>query len=185
MSRLRTACCIAVASLLASCGASSERSNEGDPTASGAGTVCTACDGVCEEAVEVHSALHIDGDLGYGDPPPASGDHNDCWAPWGVHTDELRPENWVHNLEHGGVVLLTHCPDGCDADIATLSSFATGKSQVLVSPYSRMSARFAAIAWGHRLLSSCLDMNAVAAFTAAHIDRAPESIASGPPSGCP
>jgi hypothetical protein len=40
------------------------------------------------------------------------------------------------------------------------------------------------VAWGHRLVSSCLDEEAMAAFYMAHFDRAPESVAGGPPSGC-
>jgi hypothetical protein len=38
--------------------------------------------------------------------PPSSGPHYPVWAPWGVHEDVVERGLWVHNLEHGGVVLL-------------------------------------------------------------------------------
>lgn len=38
--------------------------------------------------------------------PPASGPHYPVWAGWGVHDDVIERGQWVHNLEHGGIVLL-------------------------------------------------------------------------------
>jgi hypothetical protein len=38
--------------------------------------------------------------------PPASGPHYPVWASWGVHDDVVERGQWVHNLEHGGIVLL-------------------------------------------------------------------------------
>ncbi len=88
----------------------------------------------------------------YNHDPPASGPHWPWPAPWGPHHEVVPREWWVHNLEHGGIVLLYNCPypsdggvpdgsagggrmpDGCDggapaspddcaSDIATLVSF--------------------------------------------------------------
>jgi hypothetical protein len=38
--------------------------------------------------------------------PPASGPHYPVWAGWGVHDNVIERGQWVHNLEHGGIVLL-------------------------------------------------------------------------------
>lgn len=175
--------CGFVACLVGACGGKddSPKRRQGD-----AGQpIVAACDGSVEEEVVITSANHIDGDIVYPDPPPAGGDHNPCWATWGVHTDPVPDELWVHNLEHGGIVYLYNCPSGCDAEKAELASFADGKSFVLVTPYSEMSKKFAAVAWGWRLVTDCVDMDAFAAFYDEHVDQAPESISSDPPSSCP
>jgi hypothetical protein len=129
-------------------------------------------------------ATHREGDIDYDDPPPAGGPHNPCWAPWGVHEDPVRPENWVHNLEHGGVVFLYDCPDGCEAAVAKLAAFVDEHPQALLTPYLGLPTRFGYVSWGYRLLTDCDDIAAARAFYDAHVDRAPESITSGPPSAC-
>src|SRR5260221_8549375 len=64
--------------------------------------ICTRCD-ACEDAKCVTSYNHVLGPVSYPDPPPVGGDHYPCWAKWGVHTEVVPPERWVHNLEHGGI----------------------------------------------------------------------------------
>lgn len=145
---------------------------------------CTDCDQTCEESVPISSATHIEGDIDYPSLPPAGGDHNGCWAPWGVHDLEVRPENWVHNLEHGGVILLYNCEDDCPTEVAALTDFSASHGHTLLTPYAELPGRFAAVSWGHRLVSSCLDMDAIAAFYTSHVDRAPESVTSDPPTSC-
>jgi hypothetical protein len=145
--------------------------------------LCTSCD-ACEEKISPSSAQHVEGDLVYGDPPPAGGDHNACWAPWGVHSEEVPDERWVHNLEHGGVVLLYRCEEGCKDEVDVLADLVSGKPQAMLTPYAELDARFAAVAWGVRLVSDCFDVQAFADFYERHVDRAPESVPSGPPSNC-
>ncbi len=48
----------------------------------------------------------------YQNDPPSSGPHWPSPAPWGFHQEVVPREWWVHNLEHGGVVLLFNCPNG-------------------------------------------------------------------------
>ena len=55
--------------------------------------------------------------------PPATGSHYWVWARWNrAYTDPVPRGHYVHNLEHGGVVLLYNCPDGCADDIAGLQA---------------------------------------------------------------
>jgi hypothetical protein len=146
--------------------------------------VCTAS-GDCEEAVAIASAMHVDGPIDYPDPPPAGGPHNGCWSAWGVHEAPVADENWVHNLEHGGVVLLYNCSAGCADAIESLGAFVEKHDMTLLTEYPDMKTRFAVVAWGYRLQSDTLDLDALQAFYVAHVDQAPESVSSGPPSGCP
>jgi hypothetical protein len=147
--------------------------------------LCTECDGKCEETIEVVTMMHVSGGVQYEDVPPVGGLHDPCWGDYGVYdAPALPPERWVHNLEHGAIVFLYRCPDGCDDDVAALTQLAEGLERTIVTPYADMQPGFAAVAWGHRLVSSCLDLDALQAFYDAHFDQAPESITTGAPDGC-
>jgi hypothetical protein len=132
----------------------------------------------------VTSALHVTGPIDYPDPPPVGGPHHMCWGTWGVHTDVLEAERWVHNLEHGGIVYLDNCPDGCDTEIAQLSALVVSLPRTLLTSYALLPKRFAAVAWGYRLVSDCFDRDAFERFYAEHFDHGRESIADDPPSDC-
>jgi hypothetical protein len=153
----------------------------------GGGPICTRCGG-CEEDVPVTSAAHVSGNIVYPDPPPAGGPHNPCWATWGVHAEVVRPENWVHNLEHGGIVFLYDCPGDCPeeaADLAALTSAVQGLKQfALMTPYPGLPKRFAVVSWGHRLESDCIDVKAALDFYREHANQAPESISANPDVSC-
>lgn len=129
--------------------------------------------------------MHVMGRVDYPDTPPASGPHNGrCWSEWGVQQAEVPPERWVHNLEHGGVVFLYRCDEGCDSELTTLREFVNGHRFTLLTAYAELPTRFAVISWGVRMLSDCLDRDAFAAFYDAHVNRAPESIDSPPAPIC-
>jgi hypothetical protein len=155
----------------------------GVEAAVGDGGLCTSC-GACAENIRVSSASHRSEPIDYPDVPPVGGDHNGCWTTFGVHTKEVADEHWVHNLEHGAVVFLYNCPDGCSAEQAKLEALVQGRPFALVLPYAALRTRFAAVAWENRLLSDCYDEAALRAFYTAHVDNALESSSSAPPSSC-
>jgi hypothetical protein len=137
-----------------------------------------------EQQLPVMSAFHVRGDVIYSDAPPVGGDHNICWAKWGVYDEELADERWVHNLEHGGVVFLYNCPDGCANDVDTMRVFVSGRTQALLTPYNALPTRYAVVSWGVRLTTNCFDMPAFQQFYQEHVDNAPESIADDPQRSC-
>lgn len=138
----------------------------------------------CVEAVPIAGQNHVQGTVNYPDPPPASGDHNPCWASWGVHAEAVPPERWVHNLEHGGVVFLYACSPDCPEQREVLEVLVRSNPRTLLTPYPQLRTRFAVVAWGQRLQTDCLDAQAFLEFYSAHHDHAPESIDSPPPAGC-
>lgn len=146
--------------------------------------ICTAC-GACEETIPIVSAMHTNMPVTYPDPPPTSGPHNPCWAAWGIHDEPLAAERWVHNMEHGGIVLTYNCPDGCADEVAVLKNFVSTHTRTVLAAYDKLPARFAVTSWGHRLVSECLDEQALAAFYTAHFDRGPESNSNPPNPSCP
>jgi hypothetical protein len=105
-----------------------------------------------------------------------------------VHEVPLAAENFVHNLEHGGVAFLYNCPDGCASEVAQLGEFVETRELTILTEYDGMDARFAVTSWGYRLEAECLDMGAFEAFYEEHVDRAPEQFGRpppGPPDSCP
>ena len=182
MQAVRRAALAALFALACTDGGSAGSRGRGD-----GGPVCAPC-GPCEEAVPVGPGTHTTSPVPYADPPPAGGPHDPCWATWGVHTVAVAPEHWVHNLEHGGVVVLTSYADGGASTAATLEdlrAFVRSTPMTLLTPDATLGARFAVIAWGYRLVADCLDRDTVAAFYRAHVSDAPESVSAGPPAGCP
>jgi hypothetical protein len=146
--------------------------------------LCSSCGG-CEQVIEVVSTMHTNNPVNYPDPPPTSGPHNPCWGRWGVHDEPLAAERWVHNLEHGGVVFLYNCPDGCDQEVAAIKQLNQHRHRTIITTYAVLPTRFAVVSWGHRLLSDCFDLATFDAFYERNFDRGPESNANPPNPTCP
>lgn len=144
--------------------------------------LCASCGG-CEETLPVLSAFHTDQPVNYTDHPPASGDHNGCWASWAEHTS-LPAEFWVHNLEHGGVVLLHNCGGNCDAELTQMRAFLSAHPRTLMTEYTLMPERFALVSWGHRLVADCWDAQAAQEFYEVNFNHGREDVAAGPPTQC-
>jgi hypothetical protein len=148
------------------------------------GKLCTPT-GDCEEELAVPNPTHLAGDIDYPDVPPVGGPHNPSWGAWGAHDDPLADECWVHNLEHGGVVLLYNCPEGCAADVAQLETFVADHRRTLLTEYPELPGRYAIVAWGHRLSMDTLDVDTLDAFYTLHFNMAPESLDNPPQASCP
>jgi hypothetical protein len=91
-------------------------------------------------------------------------------------------------LEHGGIVFLYNCPSGCATEVSALAQLVSTHPRTVLTAYDQLpvSTRFAVMAWGHRLLTDCIDPVAFADFYTDNFDRAPESEADDPdPIGCP
>jgi hypothetical protein len=110
--------------------------------------------------------------------PPASGKHinQSGFGPLQPKVygpdDQSLPNGWVHNLEHGGLVLLYSCNKGAcanDADLQQLRDFAAGfpASPVcglpagivgpVVARFEDMPTRYAALLWNRVLYLDTLD----------------------------
>lgn len=150
--------------------------------------VCADAGGQYHEDVFAQpAAFHTEAPQTYDGYPPAGGPHSGCWGSWGVHTTPLPPERFVHNLEHGGIVLTYHCPEGCPKELRWMQEFALTSELVLVTEYPDLSTRFGISAWNARAYSDCLSPDFVRDFYARRVDRAPEMFGRpppGPPGSC-
>ena len=126
----------------------------------------------------------------YTHQPPSSGMHySDPGAPhlpWGALQNELLPEEFVHNLEHGGIVLVYRCSGSeCDAAYGAAQALFSampkepqfGEVKFLSVPYQAMSPKVALLAWDHEQ-----DFNGIptvadtTAFYQLFVDKGPEAV---------
>lgn len=137
------------------------------------------------QAYEDTQQDHVSGEIVYEDEPPAGGPHDSCWAPWGMHVDDVvAPRNFVHNLEHGGVVFLWDCDD-CATDVATIGDTVDRLGAwAMGTRYPGLRWPFAAVAWGVRGHANCLDADAMTRFYSHNVDRGPESTPRDPSAAC-
>ena len=125
--------------------------------------------------------------------PPASGNHYNSQGDGPIRPgvygpdDQATPQGWIHNLEHGGLVLLYRCTGGdtacSESSQAALSQFNAsfpnspicdvprGTVGPVVARFDQMKWPYAAIVWGLVLPLDTLDVNQIQAFFAQQGDR--------------
>ena len=136
--------------------------------------------------------------LEYAYCPPASGNHfnergrGPIPARFYPPSSEVSPGGWIHNLEHGYVVVLYSCGDDGSAcpnegELEALRTFQSNApatpgaqacgipSKVLTARFDSLDARFALLAWNRVALSDSFDPASAASFAARWIDQAPEA----------
>lgn len=138
--------------------------------------------------------------------PPASGPHDSAEGAGPIQPryyakdDSVAPEGWIHNLEHGGLVVLYRCgpSDTCDdATAQTLRQFVStfpaspvcnipaGQISPVVARFDQMSTPYAALVWGRILLLDTLDTNEILRFWATEGERTNPEPQCAPPSPSP
>ncbi|MGH2459518.1 MAG: DUF3105 domain-containing protein [Chloroflexota bacterium] len=123
--------------------------------------------------------------INYRHNPPASGPHYPSPKDWGIYTATVADGYWVHNLEHGGIVVLYDCPAGCSQVVAELQqadrTFPKDKYnevKLLATPYSGLpnGVQVMAVAWDFQKAYSSFDLQKLQVFYNGHVDHGPEDI---------
>lgn len=173
---------LALSLILAACGDDSATSYD-PPTPEQLG----GCDGTYEKVpVEAGQHVSIGTSITWSTNPPATGAHYPIWAGWDRHYRQLDRGYYVHNLEHGGIVLLYNCPQGCpdvvDNLLAVVRDAAVDptcegvvKHRMIVAADSLLpdGVQVAAVAWDRVYTASCFDPY-VATFAATRYRTGPE-----------
>jgi len=170
--------------------ASAPRASGSAAATSPPASAAPASPGQVGEPQPVQEGVHIQPPqkASYQSDPPSSGPHYSIpgQAPvgWGYYDRSIAPEYYVHNLEHGGVVLLYDCSTDCTADQASIKAWVARApkdprfSEVkLVAVRTAVPGhRFAMLAWGWRLYMDSWDPALAERFYVAHVDQGPEQI---------
>ncbi|MBV9119370.1 MAG: DUF3105 domain-containing protein [Chloroflexi bacterium] len=119
----------------------------------------------------------------YDQTPPNHGDHYDTPMPWGAYDSPVPEGRFVHDLEHGGIDVLYHCPTGCADVVTQLKNLMTtlpkehfGEVKAVVTPYDKGTHLISLIAWDYELDLDAYDFNTIKAFYDEHVDKGPEQI---------
>jgi hypothetical protein len=148
---------------------------------------------VQQQAIEGFAHVALCSPVTYGTKPPSSGDHYPDWAAYKTYTTPVPEGFYVHNLEHGSIVLTYNCGSdagGCAADVAAAQAMldalpadpecpAQGspvRRRSLMTPDPKLDVPFAASAWGWTLRAKCFDATAFQAFALAHYNQGREDI---------
>jgi hypothetical protein len=152
---------------------------------SGNPTAACAAPGRCMP-YEGHNHLATDvTDYPYASQPPSSGPHSPILAPWGISSTPVGRVHYVHNEEHGGIVLVYNCPSGCPDVVQAFTDLYNAtpldlfnEVKVVVTPDPEYDGgQFAAAAWDHVYTppaGSTVDSDAFRCFISTYIDRGPE-----------
>lgn len=137
--------------------------------------------------------------------PPASGKHYNAQGQGPLDpklygpNDRAIPEGWIHNLEHGGLVLLYKCPgDACtDAGQAALQQLWASwpaspvcnipphRTSPVIARFDDMAYPYAALIWDQVLPLQALDSDQILAFYAQQAERTNPEAQCAPPSAAP
>jgi hypothetical protein len=139
-------------------------------------------------ALERSRHVEVGTSITWGSNPPASGAHYGTWAAWDREYPQLDRGYYVHNLEHGGVVLLYHCKEDCPDVVKALNYYVRNapvdpicnaplynRMLVVPDPLLPEGVQVAAVSWGKIYTASCLDRPSLHTFVAANYGRAPET----------
>jgi hypothetical protein len=127
----------------------------------------------------------------YKSYPPTNGPHYSVAgsAPvnWGT-VDTLVEGQFVHNLEHGGIVVLYNCPSGSDCTSLknSLTNYVQNlapleptfnEAKIIMTPYSHgMQKKVALVAWKYIEFLDAYDQNAITQFYENHVDKGREAV---------
>jgi hypothetical protein len=127
----------------------------------------------------------------YATNPPSGGPHWPVWSSRGKYPTAVRREMYVHNLEHGWIVLSYRCKDACPEIVAALEKAfddasdtycvanGDGLSRVILTPDPLLATPIAASAWGATYTATCIDPASIADFIAKRIGRGTEMVCGG------
>jgi hypothetical protein len=125
----------------------------------------------------------------YATNPPSSGDHWGFWAAFKEYAWPIPREVYVHDMEHGAVVLAYRCDDGCPEVVAMLREVTleatsdplclevpgSSPTRIVITPDPKLDTPIAAAAWGATYTATCIDKSSLASFVAKAYGKGPEA----------
>lgn len=119
----------------------------------------------------------------YQNNPPASGPHYPVWLRYQEYSQAMARGYWVHNLEHGAIVVLYRSDASADVIRQLTDAFRSipvdtscGHQRALLAPDPQLPRLVAAVAADFVLLSDAVDAQAIRDFAVARRGRGPEQV---------
>jgi Protein of unknown function (DUF3105) len=150
----------------------------------------TECKVVMSTNIAQGPAMHVATctPVKYETNPPSGGDHWGQWVAFKKYTQVVPREMYVHDLEHGAVVLAYRCDGECPevvmalekvfddakADPLCLTAGSTPKARLVLTPDPLLDTPIAAAAWGATYTATCIDTDSLAQFVAANYGKGTE-----------
>ena len=131
-----------------------------DSPPAGGGATPQAPEGT--RAIEITSRSHVEGEIAYGVPVPAGGDHAAVPLVCGIYDQPVATENAVHSLEHGAVWITYRSVS--DVDLPALRELADSRQEMILSPVPDQGSALIVTAWGFQLELSSADDPRLAEF---------------------
>ena len=134
-----------------------------------------------------HTHVQPPANVTYLHTPPTSGCHynlgyGDAPIQTGLYNQSVPNEYWVHNLEHGYIVVLYNCPNGCTTEFNQLHDWyhslaatpGVPYAKALVLPDTSIDVPFAVESWDWYDPMPVFSLTEVKNFYANHENNGPE-----------
>jgi hypothetical protein len=162
-------------------GDTDETGETGEPCMPFETTEVLECPEIVGEGFCSEGGGHVDvgTEIEWMNEPPHSGKHFPVWSSAGEKDEPVERGYWVHNLEHGWIVLLYNCPDGCDAELDLLREVLDARDEhdILLTPDPLLEgSRFAAISWTWVYAFEDPVVEQLLCFVDQHYDHSPEIV---------
>jgi hypothetical protein len=147
--------------------------------------------GACVSLIQQHAdegAFHVPCSPAptYDTKPPSSGNHYAIWADYKTYTTPVPWGHLMHSMEHGAVVIVYNCPNGCTDEVAAAQAMidalpidadctAPTKRRVILAPDPTLDVRWAATAWTWTLRAPCFDAPTFSQFATEHYAKTAEN----------
>jgi Protein of unknown function (DUF3105) len=119
----------------------------------------------------------------YRNNPPASGPHYPVWLRYQEYSQPMPRGYWVHNLEHGAIVVLYHPDASADVVRQITDAFRSipvdsscGHQRALLTPDPSLPRLTAVVAADFVLLGDTVDAQAIREFAVARRGHGPEQV---------
>lgn len=154
-----------------------------------------ACSGGSENVCDRYALTHVTGlannhvatcddpTCGNATNPPVGGPHCPTPLACGTFPDGPNRCQWVHNLEHGHLVLLYNCPSGCPEVVSGLEAIAkaapagtNGVPRAMVVSDPSLPAKVGAVVWDWSWTGGTVDTAAIGCVQAKQGLESPEGM---------
>src|SRR5262249_22422195 len=151
----------------------------------------TDCEVVITTGIAVSGATHVPlcTPVEYATNPPSGGNHWGVWAAFKEYTSVIPREVYVHDMEHGAVVLAYRCESACPEVVQALRDTMEGAAsdalcfvvapggvaaRIVITADPKLDTPIAAAAWGATYTATCIDKESLAKFVAGAYGKGPE-----------